>query len=102
MLVPHAVSRTEPPRRSISAARPSFGSSRTLSEDGMSHGRLRGIPVKMAHHLSGLDLAARQRHSLKNPLVPECRILILPFHHAGALAGILLVSVPVLFNHKNV
>ncbi len=63
--------------------------------------RLRSIPVEMALKLSATGFAAGQRHSLKNPLVPECRILILLFGRAGALASDFLVCVPVLFNHKD-
>jgi len=63
-------------------------------------GRLRGIPVKMALKLGGADFAAGERHSLENPLVPECRILILLLRGTVALARIFLVGVPVLFSHK--
>jgi hypothetical protein len=55
----------------------------------------------MALKLSATGFAAGQRHSLENPLVPECRILILLFGRTGALASNFLVYVPVLFSHKD-
>jgi hypothetical protein len=63
-------------------------------------GRLRGIPVEMALKLGATDFAARQRHSLENPLVPECWILILFFRRTVVLACAAIVRVPVLFSHK--
>ena len=62
---------------------------------------LRGVPVKTALKLGGTRLAARQRHCLENPLVPEGRFLILFFRRPGGLVCIFLVRVPVLFSHKN-
>ena len=63
-------------------------------------GSLRGVPVKMALKLGGADFAAGERHGLKNPLVPESRILILLLPDTAALARIFLAGVPVLFSHK--
>ena len=60
---------------------------------------LRIHPVEFTLKSIGFDLAARQRHSLENPLVPECRFLIGLFRPAGALARALLVRVPVLVSH---
>ena len=57
--------------------------------------------METALELGGADFAAGERHSLENPLVPECRILILLFPRTGALARIFLFVVPVPFNHKN-
>jgi hypothetical protein len=66
----------------------------------MDGSRLRGIPVVSALKISGLDFAAGQCHSLENPLMPECRLLIGLFRRAAALDCVLLVCVPVLFSHK--
>jgi hypothetical protein len=89
-----------PRQRSISAARPSLGSSsRSSGMNGIDGRTLRIHPVEFTLKISGFDLAARQRHSLENPLVPECRFLIGPFRRAGALARALLVRVPVPFSH---
>jgi len=54
----------------------------------------------MALKSGGLDFAAGQRHSLENPLIPECRFLILLFRRAAALDCILLARVQILFSHK--
>src|ERR1035438_4988220 len=100
MLVPHAFSRTVPWQRSISTARPSLGSSRASSADGIDGSKLRTMPVEMAITLGGFDFAARQSHSLENPLMPECRFLIGLFRGAGVLDCVLLVRVPVLFSRS--
>ena len=79
---------------------PSLGSSRAFSGDGIDRGKLRGVPVKMALKLGMAHFAARKRHGLENPLVPESRILILLLRGTVALARIFLVGVTVLFSHK--
>ena len=56
--------------------------------------------MELALKISGLDFAARQRHSFENLLIPECRFLIGPFRRAGALDCVLLGRVPILFSHK--
>jgi hypothetical protein len=61
---------------------------------------LRVHPVESALKVSGLDLATRQRHSLENPLVPECRFLIGLFRRAAALAWVLLVGFVVFLSHR--
>lgn len=66
----------------------------------MDGSRLRGIPVESALKISGLDFAARQRHSLENPLMPECRLLIGLFRRAAALAWVLLVGFVVFLSHR--
>jgi hypothetical protein len=53
---------------------------------GIDRSKLRGIPVKMALKLGGTDFAAGERHGLKDPLVPESRILILLLRDTVALA----------------
>jgi hypothetical protein len=53
-----------------------------------------------AHKVGTGDFAAVQSHSLKNPLVPECRFLIELFRRAAALACVLLVRIPILLSHK--
>jgi hypothetical protein len=67
----------------------------------MGRSKLRGIPMEMALKLSGVDFAAGQRHGLKNPLMPKCRVLIRFFRRQVALARIFLIYVPALFSHKN-
>ena len=57
--------------------------------------------MKMALKLSGAYLAAGERHGLKDPLVPESRILILLLRGTVVLTRICVVSFPVLFSHKN-
>jgi len=56
--------------------------------------------VETALKLGGTDLAAGKRHGFENPLVPECRFLILLLRYLS-LAFDFFVSVPVLFSHKN-
>jgi len=103
MLVPHALSWTAPWHRSISAARPSLGFSRSSSGSvyGMDGPQLRSMPVESALRKNGLNLAAGQCHGLENPLVPERRFLILLFHDVAAPGCVLLARVQVLFIHEN-
>lgn len=56
--------------------------------------------MEMTLKIGGLDFAAGQRHSLENPLIPECRFLIWLFRRAAALGCVLLARVQVLFSHK--
>jgi len=67
----------------------------------MAANKLRSMPVESALKIGVLDFAASQRHSFENPLMPECGILILFLRRYRALAGDVLVSVPVLFSHKH-
>jgi hypothetical protein len=69
--------------------------------DGIGDRTLRILPVEAALKISGLNFAARQRHGLENALVPECRVAILLFWQAGAVACIPLRRVPVLFSHTD-
>jgi hypothetical protein len=62
--------------------------------------KLRSMPIEFALKFVGIDFAAGQRHSLKNPLVPECRFLIELFSRAAALAWVLLVGFVVFFSHR--
>jgi len=61
---------------------------------------LRTTPAVCTLKAGGLNFAARQRHRLENPLVPECGFLIRLLNHAAALACIFLESIPILFGHK--
>jgi len=100
MLAPHAFRRTVPWLRSISAARPSLGSSRSSRGHGIEGCKLRIFPDVCAHKIGGLDLSAGQGHGLENPLVPECRFLIGLFHPGATILCDVLARVPVPFSHR--
>jgi hypothetical protein len=89
-----------PWQRSISAARASLGSSRASSADGIDGSKLRTMLVESATKLGGLEFAARQSHSLENPLMPECRFLIGLFRGAGVLDCVFLVGSVLSLRHR--
>jgi hypothetical protein len=57
------------------------------------------MPIEFALKFGGIDFAAGQRHSLENPLVPECRFFIGLFSRAAALAWVLLVGFVAFLSH---
>ena len=56
--------------------------------------------MESALKLGDTDLAAGQRHSFENALIPECRFLIGLFRRAAALACIRLVDFVVFLCHR--
>jgi hypothetical protein len=58
------------------------------------------MPVEKAITLGGFDFAARQSHSLENPLMPECRFLIGLFRGAGVLDCVFLVGSVLSLRHR--
>jgi len=86
--------------RSISAARPSLGSSQFSGVCDIDGSKLRSTPVESALKFGSAHFAAGQGHGLKNPLVAERWFLIGLFRRAAALLCNVFVCVPVLFSHK--
>lgn len=105
MLIPCALKRTSPRRRSVSIARLSLKSSRSSAlrssaVDGVEVCMSRVVAMKSTLEICGLNFAARQSHRLENSLETECRILIGLFWRKVFLFRLLPSSLSLLFRHK--